>query len=126
MGVFPADMINIQTKMCLKEFPIFFIANSRPVSHPGEHWVAFVNTRPEHLEIFDSYGRLPAAYLQYLARFIRHFRQQSHNRRRLQQKTSDVCGHYCLYYLREREEKEKDLATFWAHSEKRWQTIMPA
>lgn len=76
------------------------IVNTRPHTHPGEHWVVFYRRRGSNLiEYFDTFGRPPlqADYQQFLRR-----NSNCHlvyNKYRLQGFDTSVCGHYCLTYL---------------------------
>ena len=78
-------------------FPVCLVVNTHPRSLRGEHWVAMYFEDDQHNEFFESYGFPPDRYTfaPYLARgdeTLRSFRT-------LQALTSDVCGHYCLFYL---------------------------
>ena len=76
------------------------ICNCCPAFKPGMHWIVLFKDaqRKECIEIFDSYGQHPDLYN--LTSFCR--RQGAkhiwYNMRQLQSLTSNVCGHYCLYY----------------------------
>ena len=80
-------------------FPSAYVINSDPSNEPGEHWIAVYFDKRGRGEYFDSYGLAPAfvglefymdAYS--LAGWI-------YNRKTLQALFSNVCGHYCVYYI---------------------------
>lgn len=98
LGVFAAD----QLPTVLPYSPCGFIVNTDVSSQPGTHWLAFF-VRDNIVECFDSYGQhlgvynaLFSPWMQRLARSVRV------NRTRLQSDTSNVCGLYCVYFLRQR------------------------
>lgn len=90
-GVFPADRIPSTVGA--------FIVNTDPQSEAGTHWLAFFIDNEETLEFFDSYGRSPEFFGGRIARFASRFPKVVWNKTRLQSWTSNVCGHYCIYYL---------------------------
>ena len=88
--VFAADKIPLP----LHEFPAAFVANTDPTGEPGEHWVAcFQKARFSPLEFFDSYGQDPSRFSLDLRPPIEKSNKQ------LQSHNTDVCGHYCVYFL---------------------------
>eukprot|EP01043_Picozoa_sp_COSAG02_P033617 COSAG02_NODE_2303_length_9183_cov_6.229369_2_plen_147_part_00 len=57
LGVFPADHEPPRTKR-----KCFFIQNTKPASHRGEHWTA-IGREPGRPDLFfDSYARKPSAH----------------------------------------------------------------
>ena len=64
VGTFPADHLPYP-----KEFSGAYIANIQPSSMSGEHWVAFYCDNNE-VECFDSYGKNPADYSDYIAKWV--------------------------------------------------------
>lgn len=87
LGVYPKDKVPRPTA-----YPACFVANTDPVTKPGEHWVAFYCMSPNYFEFFDSYGQSPSAY------GFPH-RTPHYNRKLIQSLTSSVCGQYCLFYI---------------------------
>lgn len=78
----------------------FFVFNSKPSTHPGEHWLAVVcDGRMAYF--FDSYGFLPIFYNKSLHDLLTSLPSgvQS-NITQLQGLTSSVCGDYCFHFLR--------------------------
>ncbi len=98
LGVFAADQLPIS----IPTYPCGFIVNTDSSSQPGQHWLA-VFIRDNIVECFDSYGQPPGAYNPLFSRWIqRHARTVRVNPTRLQSDTSNVCGLYCVYFLRHR------------------------
>ena len=80
-------------------FPSAYVINSDPSNQPGEHWIAVYFDKHGRGEYFDSYGLVPAfvgleSYMDTysLAGWI-------YNCKTLQALFSNVCGHYCVYYI---------------------------
>ena len=95
-GVFPSDQLPIQ----VQRYPACFVANVDPKGRPGSHWCAFYFTQDQQGEFFDSYGRKPHEYTQAFKDFIeRNSKQWTYNEQCLQSLNSNVCGHYCLFYI---------------------------
>ena len=92
VGVFPADCLPRS-----KEFPGAYIANTEPSNMVGQHWVAFCCENNE-VECFDSFGRNPGDYLEYIRKRLDDEYQvvQCEN---LQSKDSTVCGQYCMLFI---------------------------
>lgn len=90
LGVFPADLIPDSST----NYPCCYVANTDPHTQDGTHWVAFYLDSPDHLDFFDSYGMPPSAY-----QFPVVASHVQSNSRDFQSHTSDVCGHYCVYFL---------------------------
>ena len=82
--------------------PCGFIANTDVSSQTGTHWLAFFigdNT----VECFDSYGQNPGVYNALFSAWMqKQTRSERVNQTRLQSDTSNVCGLYCVYFLRQR------------------------
>lgn len=79
--------------------PQCFVMNIDPSDMAGSHWVALCVAKLSNkavIELFDSYGssltglNLPPRWM---------FRQNKH---RLQDYSSDVCGHYSIFFTRKR------------------------
>ena len=90
-GVFPSNNLPV-----IKTYPAGLISNKNLHDLPGTHWVAMYFTSPGNSEFFDSYGFPPEVYgmEDYFSRKV-----TMYNDLPLQGITSDVCGHYCLFYL---------------------------
>lgn len=99
LGVFAANQLPI----ILSKYPCGFIANTDIDTKPGQHWCAFYLDKPGTIEFFDSYGRD-------IGRNSVHFKRWSNqygykiitNNKQIQSDYSNLCGLYCLYYLRMR------------------------
>lgn len=98
-GVFAAD--RLPTK--LLTLPVGFIANTDIHSKEGRHWCAFFVDNNGQVEFFDSYGRSP----EYNSSFFKKWLNDNaltvkYNDVQIQSDYSNVCGLYCLFYLRQR------------------------
>ena len=98
LGVFAADQLPrvLPNKAC------GFIANTDVSSRPGQHWLAFFIS--DHtVESFDSYGQDSSVYNSLFSLWLRrHAKTIRVKHHRLQQDFSNVCGLYCVYFLRQR------------------------
>lgn len=98
-GVFPSD----QLPSSILRYPAVLVANVDPHEKPGSHWCAFYFTQDQKGEFFDSYGLKPEDYVCTFNDFVkRNSKEWTFNHQRLQSLDSNVCGHYCLYYLTNR------------------------
>ena len=98
LGVFAADHL----PQTLPPQACGFIVNTDLSSQPGTHWLAFF-IRDKTVECFDSYGQHPGVYNPLFSRWIRRHADRVYiNHTRLQSDTSNVCGLYCVYFLRQR------------------------
>lgn len=98
LGVFAAD----QLPLVLPSTSCGFIVNTDISSRPGTHWLAMF-MRDNVVDFFDSYGQYPGAYTPLFTRWIcRHGLRVRINQKRVQSDSSNVCGLYCLYFLRQR------------------------
>ena len=89
-GVFAADeMPDLDT------FPCGFVANTDPRTEPGTHWVSFYFPSRDKGEFFDSYGYPP----EYYGEPFTVYNVETINSHKLQSSWSEVCGHYCIFYL---------------------------
>ncbi len=96
-GVFPSDRL----PKSLSTFPCGFVANTDPSTEPGTHWVVFHFPNPKTCEFFDSYGQKPEHYSESFKTYLKPF-EQERNVRKLQSSWTEVCGHYCIFYLYQR------------------------
>ena len=95
-GVFASDRL----PSYIDHYPAAFVANVDPHTQPGSHWCAFYFTKDQQGEFFDSYGRKPQDYSDHFKQFLENnSKQWTYNHKELQCLTSNVCGHYCLYFL---------------------------
>ena len=90
VGVFAADELPT-----LNTFPSGFVANTDPSTEPGTHWVAFYFPSRDKGEFFDSYGHPPEHY----GEPFTVYNVETINSHKLQSSWSNVCGHYCIFYL---------------------------
>jgi hypothetical protein len=91
LGVYAADRIPTR----LQHYPCCLIANTDPHNRRGQHWVAMYAASPTRVEFFDSYGMPPEVYTSLRIRFA----IPTYNTQSLQSFLSNVCGHYCVYFL---------------------------
>jgi len=76
--------------------PNLLVANTKPNTEVGEHWVAIHVDDRGHGHYFDSFGRPPnTTFERYLRR---HCEQWSYNNVQFQSVISSVCGQYCVCY----------------------------
>lgn len=96
-GTFPKNLLPIKKY----KKPICFIINTDPSHKRGQHWVALYIDDNE-AEYLDSYGiKTICCEIQKLLRKNK-IKQLKYNKYHLQSITSDVCGAYCILYLKMR------------------------
>lgn len=96
LGVFASDEI---PRIVPHKIPQCFVANLDPSWKPGSHWVAFCIRKSKNikvLEYFDSYGLFPPLELNKKEWKV------IYNKTRFQKLRSTVCGHYCVFFVRQR------------------------
>lgn len=95
-GVFAADMIPV---VC--ESVTALVANLDRSNSSGSHWVCMYIQNGKG-EYFDSYGLAPM--LDEFTDFLNTncYQSWTYNRQELQSLDSEVCGHYCIWFLSER------------------------
>lgn len=91
LGVFPRD--RIPSLSSVASYPACCVVNTDPHDQPGSHWVALNILSHRQVEFFDSYGQRPSAYALQLPPNV------ISNPYDFQSLTTDVCGHYCIYFL---------------------------
>ena len=104
LGVYAADQIpkKLPPNAC-------FIVNTDPISKSGTHWLAFY--KKGDLKIFfDSYGQSLSKYKEVQKHSIAGWKRRDMD---LQQFNSDVCGDYCLIFLKSVATNEGDLDFFY-------------
>lgn len=91
----------------------FFIINTEPSWGSGKHWVSIYFPLDSLPEFFDSLGKCPSFYCNYILDFLIENSALGfvYNCRRIQKKYSSCCGLYCLYfaYHRSRNVHFKDI-----------------
>jgi hypothetical protein len=99
LGVFPANQLP-DVRMG-RSFGL--ICNTHIDSMPGEHWISIFGDGKGYLEFFDSFGRTPASNSNYIALWLgKRSKAVNINRIKLQGDYSNVCGLYCILFLRAR------------------------
>jgi hypothetical protein len=80
--------------------PCCFIANTKPETHPGEHWIAIFINKEGYGDYFCSYGQEP---VQVFVSFMeKHCVSWNRSTKILQQDISATCGQYALFFLHAR------------------------
>ena len=79
-------------------YPSAYVINSDTCNKKGEHWVVVYFDKNRRGEYFDSYGLSPAVLglEAYMDRFSLDW---IYNRKTIQSLFSNVCGHYCVYFI---------------------------
>ena len=86
-GVYPSDLLPLE----VKQYPQSFVANVDTSEY-------FIDN--QHGELFDSHRLPPHRYTKYFEDFLnRNAAQWTYNRKHLQSLFTDVCGHYCIFYI---------------------------
>lgn len=98
LGVFSADRIPEN----LESFPCGFIVNTDNHLQPGSHWIAFFFPSRTTIEFFDSLGKQPSFYNIYFSNYLKKYTYSVINTRKIQSSLSNVCGLYCLFFLKQR------------------------
>ena len=93
-GVYPRDRL----PRVVKNYPSAYICNSQPHGHVGEHWLLIYVDKHGRGEYFDSYG-FPPFYQKFVNFLNTQCTMWKFNEKQLQGLTSQVCGHYCIFYL---------------------------
>ena len=93
-GVYAADTLPHR----LHKKPALIIANTDPISKPGQHWIAIYVDEHGVGEYFDSYG-MPPIVRQHRTFLNKICKQWTINTKSLQAIDSNVCGQYCVLYL---------------------------
>ncbi len=93
LGVFACDKLPHYTT----KRPVWFIANTKPSSHRGQHWIAVYIDETNHGYYFCSYGIAPNLVFQnYLTTTCCGW---SRNTKRLQSSITTTCGQHCVFFL---------------------------
>ena len=93
LGIYARDELPYKVK-----YPSFFIFNTDNRSEPGEHWLAIFIDENKNAEFFDSYGNHPRYFRleKYLDKIGRSW---TYNDKIIQDYFSQLCGHYCIYFI---------------------------
>lgn len=95
LGVFPRDLIPVDS---VTKFPCCFVVNTKPHTHPGEHWVCVLKTEDNKGIYFDSYGQPPFNFEE-VGLVLENCTEWKFNDVPLQSPLSTVCGQYCIFFL---------------------------
>ena len=100
VDVLPCDALDTLNVGPFKE--AYLIINSKPSSHPGEHWVCMHMLRKAGgqftIYFLCSYGLGVEFYGDHFKKFVKRHKTIQ-NTVQLQNHDSDVCGHYSLFFL---------------------------
>ena len=100
VGVFPFDLLPDKPG---GDFSL--VVNTDNSTQPGDHWLV-LSRKGSKFYFIDSYGRnyndatFDEGFVNTIKNFIGNERIR-HNHRWLQRLTSNVCGVYCVYFVRE-------------------------
>ena len=100
VGVFPFDLL---PKKPSGDFSL--IVNTDNSTQPGDHWLV-LSRKDSKIYFIDSYGRnyndltFDTDFVKSMRNFIGD-EQARYNQRWLQRLTSNVCGVYCIYFIKE-------------------------
>ena len=92
-------------------YPFAVISNESDFRTRGTHWVALYFDVNGNCDLFDSYGGMPIPDIRRFTDKHMNFGcgyggiacgKLRVNRKQLQNYNSDVCGHYCIYFLSKR------------------------
>ena len=92
LGVFPINKLPKKTSR-----PCCLIANTKPHTHPGEHWIAIFINKEGYGDYFCSYGMPPKP--QFIHFMNRHCYDWNFSLKQLQQPISITCGQYALFFI---------------------------
>lgn len=92
IGVSPRDRLRIPRQ---KRYA--FVWNTDPHNKRGQHWVAVYIVDGVGY-YFDSYG-IPPKQREFVDFLNIHCKNWKYNSRRIQDKFSAACGHFCVYFL---------------------------
>lgn len=94
LGCFALD--EIPPKHRLPRLPVSLIVNLDPARDEGSHWVALYVPNASAALYWDSYA-LPTP--EPIRAFLREFPNVQQNKKTYQSLDSNVCGHYCIFFL---------------------------
>ena len=95
-GVYASDKL----PETVDRYPRAYVANVDRSNMPGSHWIVFWFASPSHGEFFDSLGQRPETYTFSFVSFLaRNSSKWTCNHRTVQSAFSNVCGHFCIYYI---------------------------
>lgn len=93
-GVYPSDKIPSK----FNKYPCFVIANTEESTKDGEHWIVLFYLKSDTVEVFDSLGSTPYAYITVYKYLMRNFKNITYTDKQLQSLKSNVCGLHCLFF----------------------------
>lgn len=94
LGVFAADHLPLPDYISAHS-PCAYVCNTDQTGMPGTHWIAVFHPTKKTCEFFDSFGFHPHD----LGFNFSSFKITNYNQKQVQSTNSEVCGHYCIYFL---------------------------
>lgn len=97
-GVYSVDRV----PNTVSKYPSFFISNSKPEGHPGEHWFAlFFPNKSQPSEFFCSLGKKAEFYGSNIVNALRSNGNGDFmwNKYQVQSNTSQACAYFVLYFI---------------------------
>ena len=78
--------------------PAAYVINTKPITSPGEHWIAVYITVNGKAVYFDSFGRRP--HHPQIIRFLKkHTTKWTFSRKIIQNPFTVTCGEHCIVFL---------------------------
>ena len=94
LGCFPIDKIPNSAS----RYPCSLVINTKPHTHPGEHWVAVIKNEDNYGIYFDSYG-FPPTHLPEISKLLNQCIDWTYNTTSLQSQFTTVCGQYVIFFI---------------------------
>ena len=95
VGVLPSNKLPKKTSR-----PCCLIANTKPETHTGEHWIGIFINKEGYGDYFCSFGVSPQTVF---AQFMEtHCGKWNYSTKQIQQPFSITCGQYALFFLHAR------------------------
>ncbi|KAF0154117.1 MAG: hypothetical protein FD188_3298 [Ignavibacteria bacterium] len=94
LGVFASDRLPLPSTIEMLS-PCCYVANTDASGEEGAHWVAFFHSDGNSLDFFDSFGESPYS----LGFYVEKITKTRYNQVQVQSLLSDVCAHYCIFFL---------------------------
>ena len=79
------------------DYPCAIIANTKPNTHPGQHWVGIYVNKEGYGDYFCSFGQLPAPV--FIKWMDKHCYAWNASAKQIQYYFSTACGHYVVFFL---------------------------
>ena len=84
---------------CLnRHAPAAYVFNTKPITAPGEHWVAVYVMKNRKAVYFDSFG-FPPQHTEIIRFLKKHATKWTFSRKMIQNPFTVVCGEHCIVFL---------------------------